>query len=514
MSLSSRTETVKPALHSDSGMVVAQNARAAAIGAQILEAGGNAADAAVAVSFALGVLEPWMSGIGGGGAALFRDVSSEKVYSIDFGLKAPARLRQGAYALAEGRSRELFSWKAVEGDRNAIGIEAVAVPATVAGMAAIHCRFGRMPWKDLLAPAIDNARAGLDIDWYSSLVIATSMGRLTDPTIAAQFLPGGLPPQVLDVALGRRLPLSRLADTLATLADEGPDCFRIGSLASTLVGEIADLGGTIGFGDLAGVTAEIAEATSTVFRDSEIFLSPGLTAGRTLGRAMDLLATDESARHGASMRDWYIAIAASLDKAQAERWANDGDIRQGDCTSHFAVADAAGNLCSVTQTVLSAFGSGVMTPKSGIILNNGMLWFDPEPGRPNSIAPAKRCLMNICPTILRQGGRHTAIGAAGGRRILSAVAQIAGFLVDHGMTPEEAMHHPRIDCSTAGVVQVPPSLAGLLETAFAATTTSSPPHVPWPILYSIAGVLAVEADGATGCADPIAPWSDVAVPNG
>lgn len=514
MSHSSRTEIVKPALHSSSGMVVAQNARAAAIGAVILEAGGNAADAAVAVSFALGVLEPWMSGIGGGGAALFRDTSAGKVYAIDFGLKAPARLRPGAYTLADGRSRELFPWRGVEGDRNAIGIDAVAVPANVAGMAAVHKRFGRMPWKDLLAPAIESAKIGLDIDWYSSLVIATSMARLIDPTLAALFLPDGRPPQVLDVALGRRIAMPRLADTLETLADEGPECFRTGSLALTLADEIAELGGTIGAGDLAGVTAEITEATSMAFRGSEILLSPGLTAGRTLGRSMELLETDERAQQGASMRDWYAAMATSLGNAQAERWANDGDIRQKDCTSHFATADAAGNLCSVTQTILSAFGSGIMTPKSGIILNNGMLWFDPEPGKPNSIAPGKRCLMNICPTILRQGERHTAIGAAGGRRILSAVAQLAGFLVDHGMTPEEAVHQPRIDCSMAGAVQVPPALSDLLETAFAGTTTSSPPHVPWPILYSIVSVLAVEADGATGCADPIAPWSDVAIPNG
>ena len=495
-------------------MVVAQNARAAVIGTDILEAGGNAADAAVAVSFALGVLEPWMSGIGGGGAVLFRDASCGRVYSIDFGLKAPARLRQGAYTLTDGRSRELFPWRGVEGDRNAIGIDAVAVPATVAGMAAIHGRFGRMPWKDLLAPAIESARSGLDIDWYSSLVIATTMGRLTDPAIAAQFLPGGLPPQVLDVALGRRMPMPRLADTLTTLADEGPGCFRTGSLASTLASEIAELGGTIGAGDLADVTADITEARSIRFRSAEIFLSPGLTAGRTLGRAMEFLEADEKAQQGTSIKDWYAAMATSLDKAQAERWANDGDVRQNDCTSHFATADAAGNLCSVTQTILSAFGSGVMTPTSGIVLNNGMLWFDPEPGRPNSIAPGKRCLMNVCPSILRQGERYTAIGAAGGRRILSAVAQIAGFLVDHGMTPEEAVHHPRIDCSATGVVQVPPSLTGLLDGAFAGTTTSGPPHVPWPILYSIVSVLAVEADGATGCADPIAPWSDVAIPNG
>lgn len=495
-------------------MVVAQNARAAAIGAAILEAGGNAADAAVAVSFALGALEPWMSGIGGGGAALFRDVSAGKVYAIDFGLKAPARLRPGAYTLADGRSRELFPWRGVEGDRNAIGIDAVAVPATVAGMAAIHERFGRMPWKDLLAPAIETAKIGLDIDWYSSLVIATNTARLIDSAIAAQFLPDGRPPQVLDVALGRRIAMPRLADTLAIVADEGPDCFRIGSLASTFADEIAELGGTIGENDLAGVTAEIAEAASMAFRGSEIFLSPGLTAGRTLGRTMEFLEADERAKQGASLRDWYAAMATSLDKAQAERWANHGDVKQNDCTSHFATADAAGNLCSVTQTILSAFGSGVMTPKSGIILNNGMLWFDPEPGRPNSIAPGKRCLMNVCPTILRQGERYTAIGAAGGRRILSAVAQMAGFLVDHGMTPEEAVHHPRIDCSTADVVQVPPALVDLLETAFAGTRTSSPPHVPWPILYSIVGLLAVEADGATGCADPIAPWSDGAIPHG
>jgi gamma-glutamyltranspeptidase/glutathione hydrolase len=513
MSLSPRTEIFKPALHSASGMAVAQNARAARVGAAILETGGNAADAAVAVSFALGILEPWMSGIGGGGAALFRDAHAGKVYSIDFGLRAPSRFRHGAYMLSEGRSRELFPWRGVEGDRNANGIDAVAIPAMVAGMAAIHQHFGHMPWRELIIPAIDEAKAGLDIDWYSAQVIASNMARLTHPAIAAQFLPDGLPPQVLDIALGKRMPMPQLADTLSTLADEGPESFRTGNLAATFAHEIAELGGTIDAADLAAVAPEIAEAASVPFRGSEVFLSPGLTSGRTLGRTLALMEADTRGRPATSMRDWYAAMAASLTEAQAERWANDGDVRQADCTTHFATADASGSLCSVTQTILSAFGSGVMTPRTGIILNNGMLWFDPESGRPNSIAPGKRCLMNVCPTILRQGERFTAIGAAGGRRILSAVTQVTGFLVDHGMTLEEAMHHPRIDCSIAGTVQANPLLADLLDGAFPGAVSHRPPHGPWPVLYSIVNALAVEAGGATGCADPMSPWADVAVAN-
>lgn len=515
MNLSSRTEIHKPALFSEQGMVVAQNARAAQIGAEILSAGGNAADAAVAVSFALGVVEPWMSGVGGGGAALFRDAASGVVYSIDFGLRAPLELVPGAFVLADGISQELFPWRRVVGDRNACGIHSVAVPATVAGMAALHARFGRMPWAELIAPAIEEARRGFLVDWFSSLAIGANTARLTaDPAMAEQFLPDGVPPSTIDMGKARRLPMMQLAETLEAIAAGGAHAFYKGDIATALVQEFADLGGSIGKADLSAMSVDIIEASSTRFRQADVFLAPGLTAGRTLGRTLSLLAGSDGARPQSSMRDWYVAIADALQTAQAERWEQDGDTQHPDCTSHFSTCDAAGNLCSVTQTILSAFGSGVMTPKTGVILNNGMLWFDPEPGRPNSLGPGKRCLMNVCPTIVRQKDRFTAIGAAGGRRILSAVAQLVGFVVDHGMSIEEATHHPRIDCSSAGTIQIHPGLVDTLANAFPGKETFSVPHTVWPIAYSIVGALAVEPDGAIGCADPISPGADAAVSDG
>src|SRR5262249_17926881 len=114
---------------------------------------------------------------------------------------------------------------------------------------------------------------------------------------------------------------------------------------------------------------------------------------------------------------------------------------------HFSVVDREGNLCAVTQTLLSVFGSRVVSPSTGIPLNNGIMWFDPEPGKPNSLAPNKRCLANYCPVVGETQGRRFALGASGGRKIMGTVLQISSFLIDHGMSLEDAFHAPRIDMS-------------------------------------------------------------------
>lgn len=485
MSLSSRTEIYKPSLFSERGMVVAQNAHAARVGADILAAGGSAADAAVAVSFVLGVVEPWMSGIGGGGAALFRDAASGVVHSIDFSLRAPRLIPVGKR-------------------------HPVAVPGTIAGMAALHARFGRMPWAQLIAPAIAEARAGLMLDWHSALVLSTSAARLAaDPVMAAQLLPGGLPPSVGDLAASRRLSTEKLADTLQVVAEGGADAFYRGDIAVTLAGEIAGLGGSIDRADLAAMSGRIEAAETVRFRHAEVFVSPGLTYGRMLDHVLSRLADNAGA--GTRMRDWYVALAQAFDTAPAEDDEWHGDPHGG--ASHLATADAAGNLCSVSQTLRSVFGSAVMTPETGIILNDGLLSFDAECVSPGAAAWGGACPLAACPVIVGNGEHFTAIGGAGGGGMLSALAQVVGFLVDHGMTLEEAIHQPRVECVSDAII-VHPALADLLADGFPARRTISLPHRVWPPAYSIVNALAVEPDGAIGCADPISPAADAAAPDG
>jgi gamma-glutamyltranspeptidase/glutathione hydrolase len=180
------------------------------------------------------------------------------------------------------------------------------------------------------------------------------------------------------------------------------------------------------------------------------------------------------------------------------------------CTTHFSVVDRAGNLCAVTQTLLSVFGSRVVSPSTGIPLNNGIMWFDPEPGKPNSLAPGKRCLGNYCPVIgeTPQGARF-ALGASGGRKILGTVLQLSSFLIDDGASLEEAFHRPRIDMSGEGRViadrALPQNVIDELN-RFLPTTTAR--RGIFPYAFAVPAGVQREGDVNTGCTEIMSPWGD------
>jgi gamma-glutamyltranspeptidase / glutathione hydrolase len=170
----------------------------------------------------------------------------------------------------------------------------------------------------------------------------------------------------------------------------------------------------------------------------------------------------------------YADYARALDRHWKSRFQTAGD--KDGCTTHFSIVDREGNLCSVTQTLLSIFGSRVVSPSTGILLNNGIMWFDPEPGKPNSLAPGKRCLANYCPVVGETPkGERFALGAAGGRKIVGAVLQLSSFLIDHGLSLEEAFHRPRMDMSggerVIADITLPAEDLRALEAAFPVSTT-------------------------------------------
>ncbi len=224
----------KPAVQSAGGIVAAQHRRAAEVGARVLREGGDAADAVVATSFALGVLEPWMSGIGGGGAmVLFR--AKEKRYTvIDFGMRAPESLGIADYPLAgEGVASDLFPWARVRDDRNIHGSLSIAVPGVVDGMRVAHERFAKRSWQSLIEPAIGLAEEGLLIDWFATQNIASAALDLNRyPASREAYLPNGLPPVPAWSARSEvRLPQKKLAATLRRLAQAGARDFYDGDLA-------------------------------------------------------------------------------------------------------------------------------------------------------------------------------------------------------------------------------------------------------------------------------------------
>ena len=158
-----------------------------------------------------------------------------------------------------------------------------------------------------------------------------------------------------------------------------------------------------------------------------------------------------------------------MHQAYDERLKTMGEKPTNSCTTHFCAADSDGNMVALTQTLMSLFGSCVMLPRTGITMNNGMLWFDPEPNRPNSIAPGKRPLCNICPVVVVKDGQPWfCIGASGGRRIVPAVTQLSLMLIDRGLDVETAFHQPRVDVSGVGPIRVNRLLPDAVKQAIAA----------------------------------------------
>src|SRR5260370_10716854 len=185
----------KPPKISDRGIVVAQHWRAAEAGAEILAQGGNAVDAAVATALALGVVEPWMSGIGGSGLLVYGEAKTGEVKVVDFTVVSPAATDPKRYPLADGVSNELFGWPMVEGDRNAKGYESVCIPGSVAGLALALERFGRKSFAEGIEPAARLAEQGLPVDWHSSFNVSLCAAGLREfPGSRAVYLPNGLPP--------------------------------------------------------------------------------------------------------------------------------------------------------------------------------------------------------------------------------------------------------------------------------------------------------------------------------
>ena len=441
----------KPAARGGGGMVVSQVKAAAEAGALMLEAGGTAADAAVATAFALAALEPWNSGLGGIGFAQAMKPGMAQAETFDFGPISPAGLDPSAYPLTGGMKRDLFPWPEVEGDRNVHGPLSFVVPSAVAGYALLHETHGRLPIRDVLAPAVALAKRGLPQDWYTTLKVASSAAVLRlYPESARVYLPNGLPPVPPYQGSPGYFTLGNLPATLERLQQAGLRDLYEGEIAAQIAADVKAMGGFLSAADLAACQARVLPSVAVPWRGRELMMVNGLTAAPTLRRVLDGMADADWAGAEPSAA-WYARLARAMQDAYAERLAGLGDAEPkgaDSCTTHITVADKDGMMVAMTTTLLSSMGSRVMLPGTGIMMNNGVMWFDPIPGTPNAIAPGKRALNNMCPVIAASGGQpEIAVGASGGRRIMASVFQLLSFVADFGMEPEAAAHHPRIDVS-------------------------------------------------------------------
>ena len=501
----------KPAATGRRGMVVSQSYDAALAGVAILEAGGNAIDAAVGTALALAAVEPWNSGLGGIGFAVVHRAGQQRADTVDFGPVAPAGLRPDAFRLTGRMKQDLFAWPEVEGDANIHGPLSFAVPSSVAGYAHMHARWGVLPLADVIAPALALAQRGLPQDWYTTLKVANSASVLARyPSSAAIYLPGGLPPVAPYQGATGFFRLGTLPDTLGRLAHAGLRDFYEGDVAATLAADFDAVGSLLTAEDLRHCEARVVPATGVDWHGRTIQLATGLTASPTLARVLE--AMRGVPRTQAPDVAWYAALARAMKAAYAERLAGLGESEPQaaeSCTTHLTVCDEAGTMVAMTTTLLSSMGSRVVLPQSGVLMNNGVMWFDPRPGQPNSAAPGKRPLTNMCPVVVRDGtGPMLAAGASGGRRIMAAVAQMLAFTLDFAMDPQSAAHHPRIDVSGPDSVTADARLPeAVLDALRADGPVTVVDHGVLPINFACPNLITQAAGQRTGVSDVMSPWS-------
>jgi gamma-glutamyltranspeptidase/glutathione hydrolase len=458
------------------GIVVSVSPPADRVGEQILAKGGTAVDAGVAVGFALAVTWPEAGNIGGGGFMLVRPSGPKaKPVVLDYRETAPASATKDLFAKGIGSAHRT-----------------VGVPGSVAGLAAAHAKFGKLPWKDLVAPAVSLAEEGFAID--AALAGSLNAG-LARSKGFAEFRRVFGKPEGKWIA-GDRLVQKDLAKTLKRIADQGADAFYKGETAILLVEEMKAGGGLVAQKDLESYKAKWREPIHGTYRGYDIYGPPPPSSGgiclvlmlnmletfdlrkspRYSARTMHLIAETmrraycDRARYlgdedfvkvpGHLMSKEYakkLASGIDLDKATpSEDLAKDIPLTDTKThTTHYSVIDSSGMAVSVTTTLEDSFGSKVVVRGAGFLLNNEMTDFNPRPGvttrtgligtTPNQIAPGKRMLSSMTPVIVCRDGRVVLVtGSPGGRTIINTVLCVVLNVLEYDMPLREALDAPRM----------------------------------------------------------------------
>ena len=453
----------KPAVTGANGIVATQHYLSSQVGGSVLKRGGNAVDAAIASGLALGCVEPWMSGIGGGGFMTLYDSKNDEVSVVEFGMRAPLNADPNDYPLTgKSTGASSFHWPEVLDDRNVHGLFAIATPGYLKGVGLALERFGTWNWSDVIEPACQLAEWGLPTHWYTQLQIlrgARTM-RMYDE-VARVYLSDGLPPDTEDESgATNRIQLGKFPHTLRVLQREGPDAFYSGELAHKISADLAGAGSKIQLEDLEQYEAFITTPLTHDYRGHEIYAPMRRSAGPTLVHALSALEErmSISERTCPNASDYEI-FAHTLLESYEYRLKHLGDgTNEGTstgATSHISVVDRDGNMVSLTQTLMSVFGSFIMLPETGILMNNGMMWFDPRPNTPNSVAPGRRPLSNMCPVIGRvKDGRKFALGAWWWATDLSRRVSNSLVSVRLCMDTTDALHQARVDVSGTDLITI------------------------------------------------------------
>jgi gamma-glutamyltranspeptidase/glutathione hydrolase len=523
------------------GMVVAQEGRAARIGVEVLQRGGNAVDAAVAVGFALAVTYPKAGNLGGGGFMVIHEPGRGPV-AIDYRETAPQATGRDVFLDAMGEADPRKSRDSGLG---------VGVPGTVAGLAMAHRLFGsgRFALAELIAPAVRLAREGIPVEEETadSLKSDRVTARLARwPSTAKIFFRGGAA-----LKEGDRLVQADLAATLERIAREGPPGFYVGPVADRIVAAVREAGGRMTGTDLEYYMPVVRHPVRGTYRGYEIVSMPPPSSGgvhlvqmlnilegydlRALGpgspgalhlmieamrrayadRAL-FLGDPESVKvpvKGLTGKGYAAKLRADIDAVRARP---SSDIRlgqpappEGDNTTHYSVIDHRGNAVANTYTLNLSYGLGLVAEGTGVLLNNELDDFAAKPHAPNAYGlvgfdanapgPGKRPLSSMTPTVVLKGGRPVLVtGSPGGSRIITAVLNVIVNIIDHGMTVAQAasfprVHHQWLPDRVFVEPGLPPATIQALEARGHAVEVAGP--------FTAVNSIAVTPEGLIGAAD-------------
>jgi gamma-glutamyltranspeptidase/glutathione hydrolase len=456
-------------------MVVSGSPIASEVGRDVLQRGGNAVDAAVAIGFALAVVLPEAGNIGGGGFMIIRP-GDGRVYALDYRETAPARASRDMYRGA--------------GDEASLtGHLAAGVPGSVAGLIEAHRRFGRLPFSDVVGPAIRLANEGFVVDEYRSRSISGDSARLAFfPASRATFLPADRPPPP-----GATFLQPELGATLEAIRDSGAAGFYRGRVADLIVAEMERGAGLISKQDLAGYRALWRDPVEISYRGYTIYsMPPASSGGVTMGEILNIMEgfgplppfasaalmhrEAEAMRRAFTDRNTYLGdpgfVRNPLDRLLSKQYAArlrqeigeqasvtprfDPSARAGSSTTHYSVIDAEGNAVSCTTTLNNSYGSAVTVTGAGFLLNDEMDDFATSPGEPNmyglvqgeanAIAPGKRMLSAMTPSIVLDPRKqlYLVVGTPGGPKIITMVYHVISNVIDHRMGLADAVAAPRM----------------------------------------------------------------------
>jgi gamma-glutamyltranspeptidase/glutathione hydrolase len=473
-------ETVKREVVASRGVVATNNPLGSAAGVEMLARGGNAFDAAVASLFALTVAEPMMVSMFGAGFFVLRDGETGKVETLDNYAVAPGDATEDMYTIVKERKpgQPLFQ---TEGRKNAVGYLAIGVPGNLKAWEHVAEKYGRLTMKELISPAVRFAREGYRATEFLAFCVENTRSDLERfPASKEIYLPHGEP-----LKPGSKAVMRDYAETLEKVAKHGSDYLYHGDLGRAVIDEMEANGGLITMEDLEGYALIPREPVTGTYRNEYMVyaMPPGSSGGTHIIQMLNMLEHFDLQPMGFGSAEHLHTAAEVLKIAFADRQRHMGDpsrvrnpvagltskayaeerVREigesakvyhpgsphdyegeGSCTTHVTTMDSEGSMVSATQTLNGLFGSKVMVPGTGMLLNNCMALFDPRPGRANSVAGGKRMLSSMSPTLVMKNSEpFLAIGGTGGIRIFPEVCQALVNIIDFRMTLQQALEAPR-----------------------------------------------------------------------